>query len=213
MSVTVLENFVSYHDCEIITSGLDKLCEKHQHLFGYLSTQGFATSKEASALSTDNPIIKISGVEEQDRASVLLTSYILKLKDEMEKSFAEPMSVINCNYVQMLTGANNGLHSDSTDLDGVPYHDAEELEFSGLIYFNDHGTDFKGGEITFPKQGMTIKPKAGMAVFFKGDVEHPHAVKTVLSGSRKNAVIFFSKSSNISDRKLFNDQHSGNGYS
>lgn len=209
MSVSVVENFITPDDCKIIIESFDKLCNPHPHLYGYISTPGFETSNQASAISMENPIIPISDDDEQNLASITLTKYILKLKTEMEKVLDSKMSLVNCNYVQMTTGANNGLHSDSTDLDGVPYHDAEELEFSGLLYFNEFGKDFSGGEIVFPKQELIVKPKAGMAVFFKGDAEHPHAVKTVTSGSRKNAVVFFSKYGNTSDQKLFNDEHSG----
>jgi hypothetical protein len=209
MSVTVIENFITPKECEEITRSLDSMCSPHPHLFGYLSTPGFESSSKAAALSIDNPIIDLNGSEDHDRASILLTASILKLKDKMEQHFNQKMSVINCNYVQMTAGASNGLHSDSTDLDGNPYHDAEELEFSGLLYFNDYGVGFTGGTITFPNEELTIKPKAGMAIFFKGDANHPHAVKTVISGSRKNAVIFFSKHNNTSDRSLFSDEHSG----
>jgi hypothetical protein len=209
MSVTVLENFISKEDCAHIANFFDTICNPHPHLYGYISTPGFQTSNLASTLSLENPILPISGNSLQDEASLLLTKYILKLRSAMEEHFGQKMSLVNCNYVQMTTGANNGLHSDSTDLDGVPYHDAEELEFSGLLYFNEYGVDFTGGEIVFPKEKLSIKPKTGTAVFFKGDAEHPHAVKTVRSGSRKNAVVFFSRYKNTSDRMLFNDEHSG----
>lgn len=209
MSIVIIENFVSKKDCLIITNELDKLCKPHPHLFGYLSALGFETSNKASLLSMDNPIVPKTGDDDKDNASLLLTSYILKLKDAMENHFVEKMSLVNCNYVQMTMGASNDLHSDSTDLDGKPYHDAEELEFSGLIYFNDHDKDFTGGDIVFPNQEIIIKPKAGTAVFFRGDKDHPHLVEIVRSGSRKNLVAFFARYDNVSDRMLFFDRHSG----
>lgn len=208
MSIFIIEDFMSQDDCVTISSVFDNLCVPHPHLFGYLSTTGFQTSNDASSLSLDNPIIKISGVQKSDEASLLLTRHILRLKDEMQKHFSQQMSVVNCNYVQMLKGSSNGLHSDSTDLDGIPYHDAEELEFSGLLYFNNYGEDFTGGEIVFPNQNIVVKPKAGTAVFFRGDVEHQHEVNFVRSGIRKNAVIFMSRFGNTSDRSLFDDSTS-----
>jgi hypothetical protein len=209
MSVTVIENFVSQEDCKTITSFFDTICNPHPSLYGYTTTSGFETSNQASRLSMESPILPISGNLKEDEASLLLTSYVLKLKKEMEKAYDQKISLVNCNYVQMTTGANNGLHSDSTDLDGVQLHDKEELEFSALMYFNNYGVDFTGGQIIFPKENLNIKPKAGTAVFFKGDIDHIHAVQTVKSGSRKNAVMFFSKYQNTSDRMLFNDEHSG----
>jgi hypothetical protein len=209
MSVTIIEDFVSAEDCKTITESFDKLSTPHPHLFGYSGTLGFETSNQASLVSVDSPVLPLSGDEIIDNASILMTKYMLKLQKTMEKDMQQEMSLVNCNYVRMETGANNGLHADSTQLDGSPYHEGEELEFSGLIYFNEYGSDFTGGEIFFPKQDLVIKPKAGTAVFFVGDAEHPHSVKTVKSGLRKNIVLFFSKRGNTSDKKLFGDEHSG----
>lgn len=44
---------------------------------------------------------------------------------------------------------------------------------SALIYLND---DYEGGEIVFPKQNLTIKPKSGMLIAFPGNPMYPHSV-------------------------------------
>lgn len=208
MSVSVVENFLSKDDCLKISSYLDKISEENQNPH-YLVALGFATSNEASAVSEENPILPLSEDSLHNEVSVLVTQTIIKLRSKMEKVFGEKISLINCNYVQMNKGASNPLHADRTHLDGTPYHDGEELEFSALIYINSHNKDYTGGEITFPLQNLTVEPKEGMAVFFKGDVEHQHEVLEVKSGVRKNIVLFFGKHGNTSDRMLFNDEHSG----
>lgn len=208
MAVSVIENFLSSDECLKISSYLDKISEENQNPH-YLVALGFATSNEASAVSTDNPVLPLSENSIHNEVSILVTEAILKIKLEMEKVFQEKISLVNCNYVQMNKGASNPLHADRTHLDGTPYHDGEELEFSALIYINDCNFDYTGGEIVFPVQEVTIEPKTGMAVFFKGDIEHQHEVLEVRSGTRKNIVLFFGKYGNTSDRMLFNDQYSG----
>jgi hypothetical protein len=43
-----------------------------------------------------------------------------------------------------------------------------------LIYLNDN---YEGGEIVFPKQDLTIKPKSGMLIAFPGNIMYPHLVQ------------------------------------
>lgn len=208
MSVQIIEHFLSRSDCEKICSYLDGISSANQ-VPHYLVALGFETSNQASAVSLDNPVLPLSNDNIHNDVSILVTEAILNLKKEMEEFFLEEMSLVNCNYVQMNKGASNPLHADRTHLDGTPYHDGEELEFSALIYMNDFGADYTGGEISFPLQNLSVEPKTGMAIFFKGDVDHQHEVSEVTSGTRKNIVLFFGKKGNTSDRMFFNDEHSG----
>lgn len=207
MTVSIIENFLSEKDCLSISNYLDGITKANDQPH-YLVALGFPTSNEASAVSLDNPI-KLSDHDEPTNIAMLVTKAILMLRSKMEEEFNEKLALVNCNYVQMLEGASNPLHADRTHLDGTPYHDGEELEFSALIYFNDCEKDYTGGEIEFPIEDITITPKTGMAIFFKGDIQHQHEVKKVLSGVRKNMVLFFAKHGNTSDRMFFNDEHSG----
>lgn len=208
MSVQVLENFLTESDCKKISSYLDGISSANQ-VPHYLVALGFETSNQASSVSLENPVLPLSDNSLHNEVSILVTESILGLRQKMEDFFLEKMSLVNCNYVQMTQGASNPLHADRTHLDGTPYHDGEELEFSALIYLNDFGKDYTGGEIVFPLQDLQIEPKTGMAVFFKGDVDHQHEVFEVSSGIRKNIVLFFGKRGNTSDKIMFGDEHSG----
>jgi len=208
MTVNVIEKFLSEDECLKISSYLDDISEKNQNPH-YMVALGFETSNEASLVSKEKPILPLSDNDLHNEVSILVTEAIIKLRSKMEDFFNEKLSLINCNYVQMNPGASNPLHADRTHLDGTPYHDGEELEFSALIYINDCNKDYTGGEIIFPLQNKKVKPKTGMAIFFKGDVDHQHEVLKVESGVRKNIVLFFGKYGNTSDRILFNDQYSG----
>lgn len=59
---------------------------------------------------------------------------------------------------------------------------------SGLIYLND---DYIGGEIAFPLQGLSIKPKKGTVVLFPSIFTHPHKSKTIKAGTKYSIVTWW----------------------
>ena len=169
MSIVVVEDFLSKEDCQALVDYLDNIHEQ--------------SSMNNTAIELDN------GYE-----SLIILDCIKRIRNGIEGEFSSDISLVNCDYVLMPEGSSNDLHSDLVQLDGTPYDDGQDLEYSGLIYLNSHGQDFSGGEIEFPNQHIVIAPQAGMAVFFRGDLDHIHQVNTVKSGVRKNLVLFFDKS-------------------
>lgn len=102
--------------------------------------------------------------------------------------------------VKMKPGAVNGLHYDQRN----PFTEEarktlpEELkpkvfEYSFLIYLNQQGKDYDGGELVFYQHDLSIKPTPGMAVFFIGDPDHMHEVTEVKSGNRYSLLGFASE--------------------
>jgi hypothetical protein len=191
MSIIVLDNFLSHSECEFISQEFDKLCIPDPELYGYFHTPGFTVMHNGLELSLENPVLELSDNQDKNKASLLATTSILNLKSNAEKYFNYSLNVVNAGYVQMHAGSNNGLHADVAHLDGSAYEDGRHVDYSGIIYLNESYVDFSGGTIIFPNQGVSIKPKVGMAILFKGDMDHTHAVKTVTSGIRKNMVLFF----------------------
>ena len=83
-------------------------------------------------------------------------------------------------------GANLMLHSDeklATLEDGY-----EQKAYSAILFLND---DYLGGEIEFPLHKLSLKPNKGSMIYFEGNQDNLHRVKTVLGGERINIVIFF----------------------
>lgn len=72
------------------------------------------------------------------------------------------------------TGQGMGPHYDGQDGD-------TNLKYSLVTYLND---DYDGGEINFPNQNLTIKPKAGSLVMFPSQKPYIHESKPVLSGNK-----------------------------
>jgi len=169
---------------------------------------GYKTSADAAEVG--NTRRAINGYENTEHEEIVLRieQMYSAVRSALENHFGVAMDLVNCNYQVLTEGAENPMHSDSTKLDGSPWRDdgiPEELEYSALLYLNDYGKDYQGGEIYFPLQDVLIKPKTGQLLFFKGDVDHIHEVRKVLGGVRKNFVFFFSKRGNISDQRFFND--------
>ena len=78
------------------------------------------------------------------------------------------------------------LHSDeklATLEDGY-----EQKAYSAILFLND---DYLGGEIEFPLHNLSLKPNKGSMIYFEGNQDNLHKVKTVLGGERTNIVIFF----------------------
>lgn len=64
-----------------------------------------------------------------------------------------------------------------------------DRDLSLVVYLNG---DFEGGEIVFPKQGITVKPRAGMLIAFPSDHHFLHGVNPVTKGVRYAIVDWFS---------------------
>jgi predicted 2-oxoglutarate/Fe(II)-dependent dioxygenase YbiX len=206
--VVVIEKYFTNEEVSEMLHYAEKI-KSPGHIDNIGGAYGFRTSVEADRLSLDNPITQLTGNTSDDNSILAFTQGAIRVKKEIERSFGLELSFTNCMYAYMLPGATNPLHSDNSRLDGTPYHEDEETDYSALIYLNDSGTDYKGGDIFFPLQDLTISPKSGTVIFFKGDYHHPHGVTEVTEGERKTIVLFFALRGNISDRPLFSDEYSG----
>jgi hypothetical protein len=81
-------------------------------------------------------------------------------------------------------GAGVGLHSDDhvVTVSGATVRTDDRYRgITCLLYLN---SAFGGGDLVFPKQSLTVRPKSGMLVLFPSTAEFPHLVQPVLSGYR-----------------------------
>ena len=201
----VVDDYIDQNFVLELTSLLDPLL-KPTPVPAMRGALGYENSAVAAAVGTSvSAIPELVGTDKEDVVNRLGELY-LAVRSTLEEHFGVDMDLVNCSYQELSDGGSNPLHSDSTKLDGTPWRDdgvEEELEFSALIYLNDWGTDYTGGEIEFPLQNVVIKPKAGQLVLFRGDIDHIHEVKIVTSGVRKNLVFFFGRRGNVSNDRYF----------
>ncbi len=206
----IIENLFSPEELEKILyycCKAEKQSNQHTQITGAF---GVRTSLEADRISHGDPIVPLTGDPQEDESIWAITNAFLKGKAEMEKFFGEEMSFTNRMYAGMPKGTKNPMHYDNHSIyDDQPNNEDEESEWSAIIYLNECGVDYEGGEIHFPKQDLVIAPKAGMIVFFIGTLDYPHEVFEVTSGFRRTLVMFLGKKGNVSDRALFLYENAG----
>lgn len=86
------------------------------------------------------------------------------------------------NIRRLRKGENMYLHSDSPEDGDENYNKKNTTINYGIIaYFND---DYDGGEIYYPKKGLSYKPIAGDLVIHGSGKDCEHGVKEVIEGIR-----------------------------
>lgn len=94
-----------------------------------------------------------------------------------ENGFVNPIYVFKAFGSHWETGSKGGPHIDAQDPE--PF-----IEWSTIIYLNDPN-EYEGGEIYFPNQDFSYKPRQYSAVFFpSAGSEYIHGITTVTKGHR-----------------------------
>jgi hypothetical protein len=198
MSVQIIDNFISDSDAKAIISDLSPYLVASDRV-GMSETRFEDYMSILKNIYEGKPILhgKMSGP-----GFALFTKTINLVAEEINKFYSVDVVVINPQMAEISKGGkNDGLHCDSVQLDGSPWEDGnkmlDDLEFSALVYLNSSGLDYAGGKISFPNQELEINPKAGQMIFFRGDIDHPHAVSEVTDGKRYALVLFYGRSNKV----------------
>lgn len=74
------------------------------------------------------------------------------------------------------------MHSDDHVLrsDGSVLTRDVQRGITAILYLN---SDFDGGEIHFPRQGLELRPSAGTLLIFPSNRNFPHEVKPIARGN------------------------------
>lgn len=110
---------------------------------------------------------------------------------------------------------SHGLHADQCRLDigtGTCEETAESCcswrSHTAMLYLNDHGEDFQGGEFIFKNslpwqkddacygEDLIVEPKCGTLVMFTTGKENVHGVNRVLQGTRYALAMWFTMDPN-----------------
>jgi Rps23 Pro-64 3,4-dihydroxylase Tpa1-like proline 4-hydroxylase len=158
--IHVIENFISKEDCDYIIN------KYNQNIYDTPENNiktGFSLFGEQ--------LIKYceSGKEEVDKKVFKLMS------NTLSEFYKEQIEIKSIFHSIMNIGAKNPPHWDN-------YAENKEEDISTLLYLNE---GFIGGDLKFINQDITITPKSGMFVFFKGEESLIHEVEEVLEGSRQ----------------------------
>lgn len=201
----VVDGFISDSEADKIADLLSELSVRVGDSNRWCAL-GFENSITASSAPEDESVLPYTTDPEKTATGLLVSKLLHSVRREMESHYGFEMSLVNSSYTEYREGMGIPMHSDSTKLDGSPFRDdgvPEELEMSAVLYLNDGGVDFTGGEIEFPNQGVTFTPKKGSLIHFRGDLDHKHEVKPITSGSRKVIIYFYARKGNVSLNNFF----------
>jgi len=125
-----------------------------------------------------------------------------RLKKEVDDFFSVDAFPTSTAIVRWLPGQLQRPHADKElhegENAGKP-NDFPWYDIAGLFYLNN---DYEGGELYFPNQDVSFKPKAGSAYFFPGDMNYIHGVSEIKSGIRYVIPFFFTI---LSHKEKIND--------
>jgi hypothetical protein len=172
--ITVIDNFISEEDANILISEQLNPSETNQYPEYYKSRYG------GTAFPYNNIVMSI----------LKKYGYLSSAKHKDLNSFINPIYVFKAFGSCWLPGTKGELHIDAQGPE--PW-----IEFSTIIYLND---EFHGGELYFPNQNLVYKPKKYSAVFFpSAGSEYIHGVTTVSSGIRHTALYMHTSLPNNAD--------------
>lgn len=128
-----------------------------------------------------------------------IKSVVLELMQHAVRDVLNPffnVTVKDSELPQILVYHPGGHYRPHIDAEAL-FNDNGELKWvknvdrdiSMVLYLND---DYDGGEIVFPKQALSVKPRKGMLVAFPSSHHFLHGVNPVVTGTRYAIVNWFS---------------------
>jgi hypothetical protein len=125
------------------------------------------------------------------KAVEMLNIIILRLKEEIQSFFNVECEPTMPAIVRWPVGSMQWPHADKELHEGPDAgkpNDFPWYDIGTVFYLND---DYEGGELFFPKQNLSFKPKKGAVYFFPGDKNFIHGVTKVTDGCRYTAPFFW----------------------
>lgn len=159
-NILIINDFISKEECDLVVKSLNP--DTALRADGFWENKVFAEfsfPKESKAILKKHRIKAHQTVKERYGDSLLPNS-------------------MNQHIIRWSVGPGMEDHIDDEAYERNHYH------ISSLIYLND---DYEGGDLYFPKQGLTLKPKTGDFIAFPGNKNYPHGVSEIFSGERYTA--------------------------
>lgn len=188
--IHIIENYISKDTCNfIVNSFKEDLVPAPREL--YYTTQVNLGVLEAYKVKPSNPVRNYTDNINKNISTDILTLLCQMMSKTVSDFYQEEYILKTICYQKMIQGAKNTMHADNLyfNKDGnVIERETEKMDRSGLLYLSE---EYDGGELYFPNQNFTLKPKSGMFVFFEGNTDVIHEVKEITRGDRTNIVSFF----------------------
>lgn len=122
---------------------------------------------------------------------LMLRKIIDRLKPVIENFYSVEATPTNPAIVRWPKGTYQFPHADKELHEGPDSgteNDFPWYDLGTIFYLNE---DYEGGELHFPKQQISFKPKSRAAYFFPGDLHYIHGVNIVKEGCRYTSPWFW----------------------
>lgn len=140
----------------------------------------------------ENRVATLNTLMKADESIVLMLRKIIdRLKPIIEEFYNVEAIPTNPAIVRWPKGTYQFPHADKELHEGPDAgteNDFPWYDLGTIFYLND---DYEGGELHFPKQQISFKPKARAAYFFPGDLNYIHGVNIVQEGCRYTSPWFW----------------------
>ena len=137
----------------------------------------------------DNRVCTYNSLMKSDPSILkLIYSMINRLKVEIDKFFNVEAQETGPAIVRWPVGSRQEPHADKEFWIGEEIgrpNDFPWYDIASLFYFND---DYEGGELSFPKLNISVKPQAGDLFIFPSTYIYSHVAEPVLSGIKYSMV-------------------------
>lgn len=190
--VVEIENFITEEEQEYVLNVMRKnnIWDVTETVYNENGTIIYDHKPWQDRVATTETIKKIDAANNTDFMG-LLNNVIDRLKPIIENFYDVEVKPTAPALVRWPVGAMQFPHADKELHEGpdagkennFPWYD-----LGTVFYFND---DYEGGELFFPKQDLTFKPKARAVYFFPGDKNFIHGVNRVSSGTRYTSPWFW----------------------
>lgn len=196
-NIFIIENYISKDTCNFLAKCFDSESVEtgRKNIFG---GPFYTKTDDVKGSSDGQNFLRYSVNPEYNIGVDIMAGIIERTCKTISDHYSNPYYLKSMFWSKMLSGGKNTLHMDNwyEDLGGnLKPRPFNMHDRSGLLYLTD---DYEGGELYFPKQNLKFKPKAGTFIFFEGNMEIPHEVLEVTSGTRCNIISFYGDENNYS---------------
>ena len=170
--ILIHEDFTTKEDADYIISVVES-----QPLLKKKSDQSLSEEGDYSDF-WDGKLVYIEQVPDLDQD--VIRNMAVKAKLLYEDTYPELKGKINYSRIhavhRFISGDFMPVHSDRG-----PHENNNDILHGFVIYLND---DYTGGELYYPRKGISIKPSKYSLIIHPGSEEYEHGVQKVVDGSR-----------------------------
>jgi Rps23 Pro-64 3,4-dihydroxylase Tpa1-like proline 4-hydroxylase len=106
------------------------------------------------------------------------------LYQRSQPEFRVPLKNYGFELLKYSPGQHFRKHCDV--IEGHPIYGLRRVSFVALL-----NTGYRGGELVFDQQGISITPRNGSIIFFPANTSYPHESLDIIEGTKYSVVSWF----------------------